>query len=105
MKNLLKLVLGLSLVTAAHAQVVGAGPFGVGTPVPNQFNAQYYPYQAHALNNALGLPYNLDPGFYGNGYLVPQGFVSEREIRRAERRNRRARRNQNFLPNYLLRNY
>lgn len=103
MKNLLKLVLGLALVSAAHAQVVGAGPFGVGTPVPNQFNAQYYPYQAHALNNALGLPYNLDPAFYG-GY-APQGYASDRAYRRALRRQRRARRDRNFRPNYILRNF
>lgn len=95
-KNLLNVLLALALAGAASAQVVGAGPFGAGTPVPNQFNSQYYPHQAHALNNALGLPYVLDPGFYGG--FAPRGYLSERELRRIQRRQRRAARRQNLLP-------
>ena len=77
------LVLGLLMATQASAQVVGAGPYGVGTPVATPFNSGYYPEQTFGTFDTRSV-YGVGPtgyGYYG---------TSDRKYRRALRRQRRA---------------
>lgn len=99
------LVAMMAFATSASAQVGGAGPYGVGTPVATPFNSQYYPHQVYG---------GIDTRYYNNGYVTGYSpysvdgvvYRNDRDYRRALRRHqralRRANRSNSVLP-YLLR--
>lgn len=102
MKPFKLILLGLALAWAAdaNAQVFGAGPYGVGTPVATPANSQYTPGQAYygQFNNG----YNQGYGSAYGSSLVPDayGAYSNDGTIRRHRRHRRSRRNVNLQNQY-----